>query len=219
MKEYQREYSTGIHSVRTLIVDTKPRFKGEYELNGFGTKLSKRYSKWGHGSGVVAGSIVLPGQSSIRSELDQVFRLGYHTAIVQCERESEWGYASDVATHFYEDFGSSIPRLLVVDELADFFKYRSFGDIFQRVARNGRERNVALITGSQRPRKIPVEIMTEMKRLYMFQLDFFEDIKHVWAFGIPRGTLKPSGHNFYMFDRELGLEKPSNDYYKLALDT
>ncbi len=217
MKEYQREYSNITNNVRTLIVDTKPRFRGEYELNGIGTRVSKRYAKWGHGSGFIEGSIVLPGAGKVWAELDQVFRLGYNTAIVQCEKESEWGYAADVATEFYERYSSSIPRLIVVDELADFFKYRNFVDIYQRVGRNGRERNVALITGSQRPRKVPVEIMTEMKRLYMFQLDFFEDIKHVWSFGIPRGTLKPQGHVFYMFDREYGLELPSNAYYKLSL--
>lgn len=218
MKEYQKAYKPHVgKGVRTLVVDTKPRFRGQYELNGFGTRLSKRYAKWGHGSGVLEDSIVLPAQGSIRSELDQIFRLGYHTAVAQVERESDWSWVSDVVTTFYEGYSSSIPRIVVVDELADFFKYRSMGDIFQRLARNGRERNVALIAGSQRPRKVPVEIMSEMTRLYMFRLDFFEDIKHVWEFGIPRGTLKPEGHSFYMYDRQLQLEPPSNQYYKLSI--
>jgi DNA helicase HerA-like ATPase len=221
MREYQEAYGSASSvgkDVRTLIIDTKPRFKAEYELNGLPTKMSKRYAKWGYGSGIIKGSVVLPGTGKIRSELDQVFRLGYHVAIVHTERESEWPYASDVATSFYESYGASVPRLIVVDELADFYKFRAIGDIFQRVARNGRERDCALIAGSQRPRKVPVETMTEMRRLYMFKLDFFEDIKHIWAFGIPRGTLKPSGHAFYMYDKDLDLEPPSNNYYQLSLE-
>lgn len=216
MKSYQVVYGQD-NPVRTLIVDTKPRFRAQYELNGFSTKLSKRYAKWGYGSGVIEGSFVLSGAGNIKSELDQVWRLGGHTAIVHTERESEWGYASDVATEFYESYGANTPRLLLVDELADFFRYRATGDIFQRVARNGRERDVALLTGSQRPRKVPVETLTEMRRLYMFKLDFIEDIKHVWAFGIPRGTKRPTGHVFYMYDKDLEMENPSNAYYELSL--
>jgi DNA helicase HerA-like ATPase len=218
MKEYQLAYKDIGKAVRTLIIDTKPRFRAEYELNGFGTRLSKRYAKWGHGSGFIPGSIVLPRAGRYANELDQVFRLGYSTAIVQCEKEEEWSAGSEMARIFYERYSSHIPRLLIVDELADFYRFRSIGDIFQRVARNGRERNVAFIAGSQRPRKVPVEIMSEMSRLYMFRLDFMEDIKHVWEFGIPRGTMKPNGYSFYMYDRNLQLEPPSNEYYQLSLE-
>jgi DNA helicase HerA-like ATPase len=217
MKEYQQAYTDLTHDVRTLIVDTKPRFRAEYELNGFGTRLSRRYRKWGYGSGFIEGSVVIPGAGSIGAELDQIYRLGFKTAIVQCERESDWSYASDVATTFYERYGATTPRLLVVDELADFFKFRSLGDIFQRVSRNGRERDMAFIAGSQRPRKVPVEVMSEMMRLYMFKLDFTEDIKHIWQFGIPRGVMKPNGHSFYMYDKYLEMEPPSHAYYKLDL--
>lgn len=217
MKEYQLAYSRPKKEVRTLIVDTKPRFKAEFELNGFPTSASGRYHKWGYGSGILAGSCVLPGGSRISAELDQVWRLGHKIAIVQTEEETEWAHASSVATVFYERYGAHIPRLVVVDELADFYKWRALADVFQRIARNGRERDVALLAGSQRPRKVPTEVMTEMRRLYMFMLDYYEDIKHVWEFGIPRNTMMPQGYSFYMFDKKLRLEYPSNAYYQLKL--
>lgn len=187
------------------------------EISGLSTRTSRRYSKWGYGSGEIENSFVLPRMRSIKSELDQIWRLGGTVAIAQEERESEWGYLSDVARTFYEGYGADIPRLVLVDELADFFKYRNYGDIFQRIARNGRERDCGLICGSQRPRKVPVEVMTEMGRLYMFNLRYAEDIKHIKQFGIPDGVQLPVGHTFYMYDMDLEFEPPSHMYWTLDL--
>jgi DNA helicase HerA-like ATPase len=217
MKEYQKKYSQEKKQVRTLIIDTKPRFKAKWEMNGFSTELTRRYKKWGYGSGIIQNSHALAGRSSIKTELDEIWSLGSNVAICHTERESEWEYASRVATTFYEGYGAGIPRLLIVDEMADFFKFRSLGDIFQRVARNGRERDCALLCGSQRPRKVPVEVLTEMTRVYMFQLDFIEDLKRVWDFGVPRNTVEPQGHTFFLYDRHLKQREPSNKYYELSL--
>lgn len=218
MNEYKRAYSSSKRIARTLIVDTKPRWRAEKEINGIPTSITRRYSKWGYGSGIIPKSFALSGASdSIGHELDQVWRLGGEVAIAHAETEDEWPYVSEVATRFYERYGADTPRLIFVDELADFFKFRSLGDIFQRISRNGRERNVALIAGSQRPRKVPLEIMTEMTRLYMFKLDFREDIQRILQFGIPEDVVMPDGFNFYMYDRKLGRNPPSDSYYALDL--
>ncbi len=189
------------------------------ELSGISTSLSRRYVKWGYGSDVIPGSYALQQKhaGSIKSQLDQIWRLGGHTAICSTERETEWSWASECATTFFERYGASIPRLLFVDELGDFFKYRSMADIFQRVARNGRERDMAFIAGSQRPRKVPVETMTEMGRLYMFKLDYSEDIKNVQRFGIPMDAPMPDGHAFYLYDKFLEETYPSNHMFELEL--
>lgn len=214
--EYQKAYSLTKKPVRTLVIDTKPRFIAERELNGLSTKTSRRYAKWGIGSQVFHNSYALAGQQSIKAELDRVWGLGGTTAIAHAERHEQWGYVSTVAERFYESYGASIPRLIYVDELADFFKYRSQGEIFMRIARNGRERNCALIACSQRPRKIPTEVMTELKRLYMFSLSYKDDIKHVAEFGIPEVQV-PKDHTFYMWDKDLKFEFPSNAYHELSL--
>lgn len=218
LKEYLLGYSTKKIPARALIIDTKPRFRAEKELNGLSTNISRRYAKWGYGSGVLGGSYVLSRVGSIKSQLDQVWGLGGSIAIISCEREDEWEYATSVARVFYERYGASHPRILLVDELADFFKYRSMADIFQRVARNGRERGCALIAGSQRPRKIPVEVMTELKRIYMFRLEFSDDIEHIYKFGVPKDTIMPDGFSFFMYDRALRRQYPSAQYYELDLE-
>lgn len=218
MVQYMRGYSSKKSGqVRVLIVDTKPRFRAAYEMSGVNTEKSKRYDKWGYGSGVIPNSYVLDITQQPKAQFDKLWRLGVNIAIVQTERQVDWSYVTAATKSFYEDYGAEVPRLVVVDELADFFEKRSLGDIFQRVARNGRERDCALIAGSQRPRKVPVEIMTEMRDLYMFELQFIEDFNHLLQFGVPYDVTIPSGHTFYFYDRVLKSSPPSDMYYELDL--
>lgn len=221
MEVLYNEYKRSVQRLRTLIVDTKPRFRAHYEMNGITTLASGRYRKWGKsGSGVIPGSYVLPNVENPKRFFDKIWRLGGDTVIAQADGKHEWGYPSNAARVFYEEYGTDeAPRLIIVDELADFFEQRTLSDIFQRIARNGRERDVALIAGSQRPRKIPVEIMTEMRSLYMFELQYWEDYKHIMMFGIPDGVERPEGHTFYFYDRKLKLNPPSNAYYELDLSS
>lgn len=206
-----------------LIVDTKPRFRAERELNGFSTNLSRRYRMWGYGSGIIPGSVTLPGRMSPKQELDTARKAGYRIIIAQAEDKSGWDWVAKVAETFYSQYGAKRPRLIVVDELADFFELRSAGQIIQRIARNGRERDVALIAGSQRPRKVPKEIMTEMRRLYLFELQWVggsnSDLGHVMEFGIPADVEVPQGHVFYAWDRVLKRSFPSHAYHVLDLST
>lgn len=215
--EYQKAWSLPKNPVRVLICDTKPRFRAELEINGLPAK--RRYSKWGYGASIIPGSYILPGLDSTRAELDAVWRLGGTVAIATAERKQDRERVAHVARTFYESYGAKSPRLLVVDELADFYEWRSLGDIFQQIARAGRERDCAMICGSQRPRKIPVETMTEMTRMYLFELNYWEDIKHVAEFGLPPAIQIPQGHAFYMWDRKLKYSSPSHGYYELDLST
>jgi hypothetical protein len=221
MAEYQAAYSEPKLPVRVLICDTKPRFRAERELSGISTKNTGRYKKWFYGSLPIPGSYALNIGGNIRSELDTVWSYGGTVAIISAEAEEQWDYVADCAREFFDGYGAKYPRLLVVDELADFFQFRKLGYIFQRISRNGRERDCALIAGSQRPRKVPIEVMTEMSRLYMFELQFDEDFDHIMQFGVPRAVRRtlaqPSGHQFYLYDRKLKLNHPSHSYYELDL--
>lgn len=220
MEVLYNEYKKYVQGLRTLIIDTKPRFRAHLEISGISTAASRRYRKWGlAGSRVIPGSYVLPLVDNPKPYIDRVLRMGGSTFIAQADGKVEWPFVANIARHFYEDYGSNVPRLIIVDELADFFEMRSLGDIFQRVARNGRERDCALIAGSQRPRKIPVEIMTEMRALYMFEFQYLEDFEHLLKFGIPEGVQKPEGHVFYFYDRKLKLQLPSHNYYELDLSS
>jgi hypothetical protein len=201
-----------------LVIDTKPRFHAEWELNGLSTNTTRRYKNWGIGSKVFKNSFVVPGNQNVKKELDFIWSLKGNVAIVHAERAADLPFVSHVASVFFDSYSASIPRLVFVDELADFYRRVSLGDIFMRIARVGRERNCALIACSQRPRKIPTEVITELKRLYMFELSYREDMKHIYEFGIPEYVVKPEGHAFYMYDKELKFSFPSNAYHELRLE-
>lgn len=218
MNEYQIAYSVPKLPVMTLIADTKPRFKAEMELWGVPTSVTRRYSKWGYGSGIIPGSYVIEGKlASFASELDQVWKLGGKIAIVHAEHKNKRESVAEALRVFYEHYGAKRPRLAVVDEVADFYESRAWGSIIEQIARAGRERDLGLIAGSQRPRKVSKELLTEMSRLYMFELQWYEDLKHVMEFGLPRDIRVPTGHTFLMWDRKLKFQLPSNQYYELDL--
>src|ERR1700745_1417901 len=122
--EYQSAYSEPKLPVRVLICDTKPRFRAEKELSGLSTKTTGRYRKWYYGSLPIPSSYALNIGGNVRSELDTVWNFGGPVAIISAESEQEWDHVAECARVFFEEYGAKYPRLLVVDELADFFQFK-----------------------------------------------------------------------------------------------
>ncbi len=167
------------------------------------------------------GSYRISLDGNIRSELDAVWRAKSRIAIAQVRPGDIVDLRSleHVATVFYRDYSDTIPRIVLVDELADFFAVRgSGGGIFWQIARSGRELNVALMAGSQRPSYIPNVVMTESDRLYLFTLDYTEDMKKVYAMGVPKTVPVPQqAHSFFYWDKFTRFEAPSGREYILDL--
>jgi hypothetical protein len=151
--------------------------------------------------------------------MDEAFLYGARIIVAQTipGKIADLRWLEHVAETFYGYYSDRDPRIIVVDELADFFEVRrGGGGIFWQSARSGRELNVALLAGSQRPRFIPSVVMTEADRLYLFKLDFADDMKHVYAMGVPKGVMVPKvPHSFYYWDKELEYDKPSGQTYVL----
>lgn len=92
-----------------------------------------------------------------------------------------------------EDFIKSAragrPQLIYVDEGLDFFHRNAMAkggsDAILRTARAGRERGISLLFASQRVKGIPIQIVSEMTKLYGFGLDVRDDQKRLEDFGYP----------------------------------
>lgn len=168
------------------------------------------------------GSYRINLDSDPKQQLDAVWRAKSRIAIAQCQP----GHIADlralelVAISFYRDYSDRTPRLILVDELADFFEIRrSGGGIFWQTARSGRELNVAFMAGSQRPSYIPTVVMTEADRLYLFTLDYSEDMKKVYAMGVPKTVQVPQvEHSFLYWDKFKRFSPPSGREYILQLE-
>lgn len=187
----------------TLIADTKPRFRGERELNGIPTSISRRYSRddWGE---VVPDSVVLP-LLNVRSELKQARSLGYKCAIAQIRERNRDTImlVSNAIRYAYEDRPPKKPLFVYVDELNNFFRDAPQAARWPivTVITSGGERSVSFLGAAQRPRNISIESMESLNKLYWFYTPYKEDVKHLKEMGIPETARPaPAYYQFYFFN-------------------
>lgn len=167
---------------RQLILDTKPRYRGQFLGNGL--PASKLYKRWDHGP-VVPDSVVTLNVK----EMLQAFRLGHQTVIAQAHSSRDLPAVLACCRAFLEDSRRGRPQLVRVDETIDFFHGngvpRHNEDVIVRVARAGRERGTSALYCSQRTKGIPTELLEHMSKLYAFRLDAAGDAKRFGEFGCP----------------------------------
>lgn len=180
---------------RTLILDSKPRFRAEWQLNGLGAK--RLYRRWGHGR-IVPGSVLLPIGGDPRDNLRQAWAHKHSVAIAQVDRvrgldDVPWLLA--YLRSFFADSDRRRHQLVVIDEAADYFSSSaaySKGHPMVQVARSGREVGCSLFACSQRPRGIPPSFLTEATQYYVFALDHDKDLAHLHTVGLPEHLSEPS---------------------------
>jgi hypothetical protein len=200
--------------LQVLILDSKPRFRAEHETSGVGA--NRRYSKWDHGT-PIPGSYALNLRGS-DAGLADALRLGAGIIIAQTTEESEFSRLLDAAQSFYRTARSSQPRLIYVDEVMDFYKVGGHtvgNNALLRAARAGRELGLGLLIASQRPRHIPVQLVQEANKLYLFKLRNTNDVDHLEEFGTPDDLWQhvPNEQRwFYYYDHE---DPASQGKYKI----
>jgi hypothetical protein len=201
-----------------LLLDTKPRFRAEWELNG--APAAHRYRKWDRGA-FVPGSVVLDYRERDYG-MPMARDLGHRIWIFQDDREAARPLMLHAVERFFEGAsGPRKPRLLVVDETLDFFLRNGYpvkgtnSDSLLRVARAGRERGVLAIFGSQRSVGIPPQLLVEATKVFLFRLDKESDIKVIIENGgMPEGIHSPErDHEFYYYDKR----RRFLGFYKLRL--
>jgi hypothetical protein len=175
-------------SSRILILDSKPRFRAEWFVNGLSAKRVFRH--WKPGSTIPDSVLVREA-----SQLEDAWRLGARIVVAQCERQSERYRLVEAAEHFYNKARHTRPQLLCVDETADFFHLNGSpiggSDALVRIARSGRERGTAALYCSQRAKSIPSSIIEELTQLYLFVLDGRADLKRCVEMGAPEWIEPP----------------------------
>lgn len=175
------------------------------------------YRGWSRGQ-FLAGSFRIDPEQTIGRELSKIWQFKGRIAIAQTRPGAiaDLRWLQEVARVFYGTGSDRHPRLVVVDELADFFEIQRQAGIFHQIARSGGEMNVALLAGSQRPRFIPSTIMTECDRLYLFHMDNKKDMNTVQDMGLPKEVAAPEqDHSFFYWNKLERWTPPSGRVYKL----
>lgn len=209
---------------RVLIIDSKPRFRARWRLDGW--PAAYLYRKWSqdHGSEPFAES-VLVDLNHIHASLKRIWSDGVplpagersRVAIAQGNL-SLLPWLSAAANAGYEQAKRGRETLIYYDEFADFFGssgIASRGDPGLQIVRSGREKHVAFLAASQRPKGIPKSALTEMTSAAIFNLSYAKDLEHLQEIGFPDPIdywrLMRNPHSFYYFNRR---EPDMRGYYR-----
>lgn len=194
--QFWQQYRTS----RVLIADTKPRFMPEFQLTGLPAR--SLYRKWDHGAFIPNSMLLTPGMN-----LSAVWK-HCRIAVVQTKSPNEIGYTVACIEEFIESARAGRPQLVYIDEGLDFFlrngMARGGSDAVLRIARAGRERGIALLFASQRVKGVPLQIVSEMTKLYGFGLDVADDQKRLEDFGYPyrKYPLPDDNYIFRFWDKK-----------------
>jgi len=208
-KRFLQRYARGL----VVILDTKPRYRATWQLNG----LRANYKRWVSGD-TIPGSVAIHAAGELRDRKllrsrCVIFQSMHPNGDQVADYEEQCAELADLT---FRQSHPGQPTLLYVDETYDV-AHGAAGIVDRRLLRTvraGRERNMAVLMGAQRPRSIPLPILTESNRLYVFNLEFDDDRKYLMKHGAQLRAV-PSGHEFVMAERGAGGRREG--LYQLAL--
>lgn len=189
---------------KIVVLDSKPHFRGEKELNGLPAKL--RYRKWDTGYGsLLPGSVVLPPSDNAGRDIRWAWNQGYQTVLAQTSaNRADLPWLAAVIEASYAAKRKDEQLLIYVDETNHFFRWRrSLGNAIVNTLTSGGERNVGCLLGGQRPANISVEAQESATHLYWFYTPYREDVKKLRAMDVPPDAAPPGPgtHGFYFHSR------------------
>jgi|SRR6185437_4645920 len=214
-------------NIRSLVLDSKPRFRAEIERTGPAGKIvrdaKRHYDDWEQGP-------TIPGSYKLDIHAENPLR-GYwksddpcRIVIAQTADETERFKLLQIANQWFETRVKGADRLLVVDELLDFYHGNGVCiaprcNVPLKVNRAGGERGFSGIYGAQRPRGIPVQITEELSYLYLFHLRFQQDMKFLWENGVPTNIYPPEeDYAFRLITIAPGGKAEDKGLYRLKLE-
>jgi energy-coupling factor transporter ATP-binding protein EcfA2 len=204
---FQRQHCVGVPRARrgrVLILDDKPRFRATRAVTGKGVRARyKDFVKGDTVEGVVLDDLT-HWDLAFHPDLNPA-----QTVIVQNPDLDEGAVVSlcvGAAALFFKTQKPKHPSLLYVDEGMSFFGPSGtgrFGNAIQRCFRAGREKKMAVILSSQRPKQISMQCLTEANVAFIFRLDFTDDMKRLQEMGFPAGADPlTEDQQFYWFQKK-----------------
>lgn len=183
-------------NMELLVIDTKPHFRASHQMNGL--KADILYRNWQKGD-YFPESIVLPaGDKSV--SLDYAFDIAHTvsghgrgaTIILQTDNKADY---YNIGRRLQEQYRRSNKKrrvFIYIDEAYSLLKFhRLVAEQVTLCVTAGGERGVGIMLASQRPRWIPVEVLSEVTRYYIFRLDNAKDRGNVKDNGLPSGFRFP----------------------------
>jgi hypothetical protein len=207
------EYLANYPDAQLLIVDTKPRYRAEFDVNGLSDK--RHYKEWAHGTYIPGSTRIDPWdiQGMMRA-----FNIG-RIVIVQTEAVDR-DAAGVVACieHFRRHVNRKHKRMVYVDEVMDFYTQsgtplKGTGNIILRCARAGAERHFTTLLGAQRLKGIPPQLWELINKFYLFRMDLESDMGRAYEAGVPRDMTPPEEDYLFKFWTKTSRHKVYGPYH------
>lgn len=185
-----------------MCLDTKPRFRAQFEAWGPGYRwrreAKKLYSSWEAGP-TFPGSVVMPLDIDLDSAnpFRNFWKPG-EMVVLQSGDSRDRIQMLRIARKFVNMNPRRRERLLWINEGMDFYQRNSLGvvannDVILDAARAGGERGIGLIFEAHRPKGIPPLLNTLTSRVILFHLRFAQDMRYLYDMGIPEDEEMPDG--------------------------
>ena len=222
LNRFRRDYP----HARILVLDTKPRWRGERLPDGRDARRLYR--------GFAPGDTI-PGAVTMSQMRDWTLAWDHDTnptqTVIAQRVQTDWkdrqanhantlAYVVACAERFFGTQRVKTPSLLYLDEGHDFFHSSGQArgtDIVQRCYRAGRERGLATLAGFQRPSGLNLQVLTELNYCALFRINFAKDVKKLydmgWPEGVPPPDYEPNGEESFTF--RLWRGKPTAPTYRL----
>lgn len=183
-------------TMELLVVDTKPHFRASHQLNGL--KADILYRNWTKGD-YFPQSLVLPaGDKSV--SLDYAFDIAHTisgkkrgaTVILQTDNKADYFQIGNRLQEQYRRSNKKRKVYIYLDEAYSLLKFhRAVAEQVTLCVTAGGERGVGIMAATQRPRWIPVEMLSEVTKYYVFRLDNGRDKANLKDNGLASGFRFP----------------------------
>lgn len=201
-----KRYLADFPKSRVVIIDSKPRYRATHHMNGW----ELEYKHWAKGD-TIKGSVAVHSAREVMQAFNFtrcVILQSLYSSGDEVRNFEEQAYES--ARRLFRSSHMKAPTLLYIDEYYDLITGGGLsGHTDRRVLqtiRAGRERLMAVLISTQRPRSIPLPTLTEATKYYIFNLEYEEDIEYMRKHG-PQMIHTASGYNFVFYERKRGGER------------
>jgi len=180
-----------------IIADTKPRFRAEFMTAGPGNRWRRKadelYTSWEKGP-LLPNSVVAPLDEE--EAFKSMFKRPGEIVILQSGDERDWRTMLRIIRKFIQMNPNRRERLIVVDEILDFYGRNTFGidghnDPLLHAARAGGERGIGSMYGAHRTRGVPPMLNMLSSRVILFRLRYERDLQYLYEMGVSEDEEMP----------------------------